>query len=264
MDQPLSRLEARLQRLIEEGTSRLFATSDRKAALAKQLVECMQAGIRFNGDGQLLAPAVYTINVHPDHAPALKSNEHLIQNLQVALKEAAVEAGADLASDCILHIAPAEELNAGEFRVQSAGIDDVLSQTQSLDLPPENEDRRIPEGAFLIVNGAEIFNLKAPIINIGRKNDNHLVIDNQHVSRRHAQLRAISGHYHFFDLGSTGGSTINGEETRNAVLMAGDVISLAGVPIIYAQDGVESGNETQEVHSSGAESDSTTRNQPPA
>jgi len=108
----------------------------------------------------------------------------------------------------------------------------------------------VPSAAFLIVAGTEIFPLNLPIVNIGRKSDNHLVIENPQVSRRHAQLRAISGHYHFFDLGSTGGSKVNNQEVKTAALLAGDVISLAGIPLIYGQDAAQSGSQTQEFRPS--------------
>ena len=101
------------------------------------------------------------------------------------------------------------------------------------------------------MGGAEIFPLTLPIINIGRKKDNHLVIESPAVSRRHAQLRAISGHYHFFDLGSSGGSKINNSDAKNAILLAGDVINLAGVPLIYGQEAAQTSAVTQEYRPGG-------------
>jgi pSer/pThr/pTyr-binding forkhead associated (FHA) protein len=39
-----------------------------------------------------------------------------------------------------------------------------------------------------------------------------------------------------FDLNSTGGSFVNGQRTSQTVLYPGDVISLAGVALIFGQD----------------------------
>jgi pSer/pThr/pTyr-binding forkhead associated (FHA) protein len=39
-----------------------------------------------------------------------------------------------------------------------------------------------------------------------------------------------------FDLNSTGGSFVNGQRTNQSVLYPGDVISLAGVALIFGQD----------------------------
>ena len=40
-----------------------------------------------------------------------------------------------------------------------------------------------------------------PVVNIGRHSESDLVIEDLHVSRHHAQLRAISQHYVIFDTG---------------------------------------------------------------
>jgi pSer/pThr/pTyr-binding forkhead associated (FHA) protein len=81
-----------------------------------------------------------------------------------------------------------------------------------------------------------VFPLKKSIINIGRRLDNHLVIDDPRVSRNHSQLRAIKGRFVIFDLNSTGGTFVNGQRTSQSVLYPGDVISLAGVPLVFGQD----------------------------
>jgi hypothetical protein len=209
----------------------------------------MQAEVSFGKGDELQAPAVYTILAHPEHVASLKTNTALIDDLCGALKHAASESGVSLLGEPILHVAPQDGLAEHEFRVRSAGVGESLSRTQTLRKLEQDGEHQIPSGAFLIVAGAQVFQLKLPIINIGRKSDNHLVIENPQVSRRHAQLRAISGSYHFFDLGSTGGSTLNGKETKTAVLMPGDVINLAGaMPLIYGQDSAQNPAETQELH----------------
>jgi pSer/pThr/pTyr-binding forkhead associated (FHA) protein len=94
----------------------------------------------------------------------------------------------------------------------------------------------LPENAFLIVEGVKVFPLKEPVVNVGRRLENHLVIDDPRISRNHAQLRAINGRYVLFDLNSTGGTFVNGQRTSQTVLYPGDVISLAGVALIFGQD----------------------------
>ncbi len=248
MNQSLNRFEARLQRLIEEGTSRLFSSKNAKGQLAASLIEVMQMEVHFAEGDALVAPGIYTILVSDEHAVELKANQGLQDELKGALLSAAAESSITLDCDPVLHIAPQPDLNPGEFRVRCAGLGENLTQTQALRPLAKAEPHQVPVGAFLIVGGAEIFPLALPIVNIGRKKDNQLVIDNPAVSRRHAQLRAISGHYHFFDLGSTGGSKVNSVEVKNAALLAGDVISLAGVPLIYGEESTQGASETQEYH----------------
>jgi hypothetical protein len=246
MSQALSKFEAQLQRLIEEGTARLFSAQDLKKQLAASLVETMHGEVQFGDADNLVAPGVYTIYASSEHAGALKSNESLLDDLSLALKSAATASSVTLTCEPVLHISPSDDLGPGEFRVRSSGLGDALSQTQSLRTPTALAQPQAPAGAFLIVGGAQIFPLTLAIINIGRKKDNDLVLDNPAISRRHAQLRVIAGHYHFFDLGSTGGSKVNNTEVKTAALLAGDVITLAGVPLIFGQDSPPSLSQTQE------------------
>ena len=100
---------------------------------------------------------------------------------------------------------------------------------------PEDDTTTVPEEAFLVVDGVKVYPLTETIINIGRRLGNTLVIDDTRVSRLHAQLRAINGRYVLFDLESSGGTFINGRKVTQAVVYPGDVISLAGVDLIYGQ-----------------------------
>lgn len=243
----LGRIEARLQRLIEEGTARLFSAKDGRSELAERLIEHMQAEVKFATGGQLLAPGIYTVHTEPKTAEGLKDNLTLKEALCTALQQAANDANIRLESEPVLHVAPEEDWEAGQFRVSATWLQSELSDTQSLALSDDEHRDQIPSGAFLIVGGSNIFQLNRPIINIGRKKDNHLVLEPSQVSRRHAQLRAIDGQYHFFDLGSTGGSKVNGEGVNKCVLVPGDVISLAGVPLIYGCDQQEVTSQTQEM-----------------
>jgi len=101
--------------------------------------------------------------------------------------------------------------------------------------PPETNPA-IPSNAILIIEGVIVHLLKESVINIGRKLENHIAIDDPRISREHAQLRALNGHFVLFDLNSTGGTFVNGQRTREVVLYPGDLISLAGVTLIYAQN----------------------------
>jgi predicted component of type VI protein secretion system len=100
----------------------------------------------------------------------------------------------------------------------------------------ETENIKIPSNAFLIVNGAEIFALTKPVVNIGRMGDNDLVLADTRISRYHAQLRAEGGHYIIVDLNSTWGTSVDGNTVSKTSLKPGNVITLAGIPMIYGQN----------------------------
>jgi hypothetical protein len=94
----------------------------------------------------------------------------------------------------------------------------------------------IPPYAFVIVNGLDTFALNQPVVNIGRRLENNLVIEDPRISREHAQIRAVKGKYVILDLNSSGGTFVNSVRVSQQVLFPGDVISLAGLPLVYGED----------------------------
>lgn len=60
--------------------------------------------------------------------------------------------------------------------------------------------------------------LSKEVVRIGRGADNDVVIENESVSVHHAVIRQNDGSYHVQDLGSTNGTTVNGESVTTANL----------------------------------------------
>ena len=72
---------------------------------------------------------------------------------------------------------------------------------------------------------ANVFDLDAPDLVIGRDPDVDIVIHASRVSRRHAVVRQLGEHHTVADLGSSNGTTVNGARVTEAVVLRpGDVI----------------------------------------
>ncbi len=74
------------------------------------------------------------------------------------------------------------------------------------------------------------------VVNIGRKADNDLVIDNLAVSSYHARIAKLDDGYVVQDTGSTNGIFLNGEKVVQHTLKFGDHI-LIGKHVVVFQDG---------------------------
>ncbi len=236
----LRHLEAQLQTLVEARFTRLFAGQRTEALIVHRLTAAMNAGTRFEPETGTLAPNVYTVLVHPDSVQDWQDPE-LLKTLVEILKAAARDSQLAFESPPALTLAEDPDLSPGEFAVLASHRIETVEKTQevpvdSVSQPAEAVSGAIPDNAFLIVEGVKVFQLKQTVVNIGRRLDNSLVIDDPRVSRNHAQLRAIRGRYVLFDLNSSGGTYINGQRTTQSVLYPGDVISLAGVSVIFGQD----------------------------
>ncbi|MCA1899913.1 MAG: FHA domain-containing protein [Chloroflexi bacterium] len=233
----LQELEARLQSLIEVDLLNLLPGRNVEDVVVQQLA----AAIRFNAepqeDGSIIAPNVFTLIVHPAKAEKWQDRQ-LLAILLHSIASAAQEAGFRVTISPTLTIATDETLPLNDARVLASHRIEAMSETNAnpLDTNAPEEQNKMPENAFLIVEGVKVFPLKTPVINIGRRLDNQLVIDDPRVSRNHAQLRAIKGRFVIFDLNSTGGTFVNGQRASQTVLYPGDVISLAGVALIFGQD----------------------------
>lgn len=68
---------------------------------------------------------------------------------------------------------------------------------------------------------------------IGRLPDNTLQIDDGSVSSHHAELTLEGDRYHLHDLGSTNGTSVNGEPITDAVLRNGDEIRFGTVQVVF-------------------------------
>jgi pSer/pThr/pTyr-binding forkhead associated (FHA) protein len=94
----------------------------------------------------------------------------------------------------------------------------------------------IPSNTFLIMEGTKAMPLDQSPITIGRSHENVIVLDDPRVSRKHLEIRVIREHFVLFDLNSSGGTFVNGQRVSQGILYSGDVISLAGVSLVFMQD----------------------------
>ncbi len=236
----LQELEARLQALIEVRLINALPGQKAEDLLVQKLTGAMRSGAVADERGRLVAPNVYTVLAHPDSIDSWKKPQ-LLETL-VGILAASAQQG-DVYFDVAPSITIAEDptVKPGQFSLIASFRAQALAETKNMqpdtaDEAAGQDDEPLPENAFLIVEGVKVFQLNEPVVNIGRRLDNTLVVDDPRVSRNHAQLRAIKGRFVLFDLNSTGGTFVNGQRANQTVLYPGDVISLAGVSLIFGQD----------------------------
>jgi len=243
IQEQLERLEHQFKSLIEGSAARLFNTKQMDNDLVEQLARYMKESMLRDPGGESIPPNLFTVHLHPSQAQCLKTNPALLDELVDHLQQAGEDTGLVFLTPPVIRILEDDSINPGELHVSAQHSQDELSDTMDYPVEANNaEQTDIPTNAFLIVDGTRIFQLDDSIVNIGRRSDNHLVIDDPRISRQHAQLRVINSRYVIFDLESTGGTWINGKRVQKGVLQPGDVISLSGMPLIYGQDSLEQGH----------------------
>jgi hypothetical protein len=241
----LDRIEHQLKSFIE-GSALLFRRKDLTQNLINTLIDVMRSSITTNSNGQFVAPSSYIILVNPEDIAEWQSNPNLCDDLASILSKIAQS------NDILLEVHPPlvsismdSSIEKDKIKILTRDLmNDFIDPTASLLAYPvgkEIRDHR-PANAFLIIHTNQIFPLRLSVINIGRRDDNHLVIDDPRVSRNHAQIRAFQSRYILIDLNATGGTYVNGQRVTQYTLEPGDVISLAGVALIYGEESPTTNN----------------------
>ena len=233
-------LESRLQKLVEIDLVSVLPGQKAEDLIIQKLTAALRSNLNGRENGSVIAPNVYTLLVHPNSMSQWKE-PRLYETLIEILKTAGLEAGYQFALSPTITISADPNIKPGDFNLITSTRVEPMEETKDMKTDNENQNATsdnagVPENAFLIVEGVKVYPLKQAVINIGRRLDNMVVVDDPRVSRNHAQLRSINGRYVVFDLNSTGGTFVNGQRESQCVLYPGDVISLAGVTLIFGQD----------------------------
>lgn len=91
------------------------------------------------------------------------------------------------------------------------------------------------KNVFLIIN-QQITPLTKLVTTFGRQFENDVVLQDEAVSRNHAEIRFEAGNYVLNDKDSTSGTFVNGRRVTSCVLNSGDLISLAGIKIMFVNN----------------------------
>ena len=234
----LENLEARLKGLIEDRLMKLIPGGKPEDQISQKLASVMFSQIKTQKDKSNLAPNVYVIVANPSNLSRWRQESGLLDELANALESAGREAGFVFTSKPTLSTSADISMSNYDVKVYASFSLGDVSETHGMQMDSGNKnlENNSPTNSFLILHGSEIIAIDQSVINIGRRLDNHVVIDDPRISRNHAQIREIKGRFVVFDLNSTGGTFVNGDRINQSVLYPGDVISLAGVSLIFGQD----------------------------
>jgi hypothetical protein len=250
MKSPLELLEARFKGIFEGKPSIKDWMQDRPDSF-QSIVNEIDAFLQEQSDGSTL-PAQYIFYFGPEDATTLGSEpelEGIILSMMIAL---GTERGLAFMRTPSVKIVIKNSLNPGQLEIKAALVRERSDQTDSFTahttpsvFPMEIENPQ----ANLLLADETIIPLAGSVTNLGRKSNNHIIFDDLRVSRNHAQIRLIFKDYVLFDTGSSGGTFVNGERISQYTLKSGDVISLAGVKLIFSREGSAADTGEREITS---------------
>lgn len=243
----LAQLEATLEELVEGAFTNLFRKRVTAHDIAMKLARSMENSLRYSpdGDARPFAPDTYAIYLHPTMQQQITANRpNLSQTLAEHLLDLVSKAGYRLNSNPFVQILGDAKLDTGDVEVAATYSQSAEGGTQAMQVIPMEANNPKPKNPQLIINGERRIELKEPILNIGRSDDNHIVLDDATCSRHHIQLRLRFGVYTLFDVNSRSGTYVNNVRVTEHRLQTGDVIFIGSTRLIYMTEDEHSGKNT--------------------
>ncbi|MEM7111572.1 MAG: FhaA domain-containing protein [Chloroflexota bacterium] len=232
---PFSRFESMAQRLIEGSFRRLLGGELDPLELWSQVAQALERSIE---QGQVASH--YQIHLNPADYNAVLAERPEVQTELADYLLTLTQRGAillpanpevELISDLLLP--------AGQVYIETGQGQQTQGITTQIYARRQEEYGSLlalrTADPFLIVDGRRHVALDKPIIQIGRRMENDLVLDSATVSRSHAQLRWRLGHFVLYDLSNRGRTAVNHQPITEHVLKPGDVITLSDVTLIYGE-----------------------------
>ncbi|MFH1524644.1 MAG: FhaA domain-containing protein [Chloroflexota bacterium] len=252
----LAEFESRLQSLLEVNLPKYLPGYKAEDGIVQQLAVAMHGHLKEIGEATQ-APNLYVVVAHSSTMTRWHAEPRLLKELANALYTAGKEAGFQFQSNPVVTTFANKSLSANEVHIVASFTNEDLAETHAAPsiANPEPGDGSVSNNAFFIIGGAKVYPLDHSVVNIGRRLENHIVIDDPRVSRAHAQLRTVKDRFILFDLSSSGGTFVNGERINQATLSAGDIVSLAGVTLIFGQDFSPESTPDEEKTGPGSSSD---------
>jgi len=253
----LQRFEKRLEGLVEGAFAKVFKGVVHPVEILNAMQREAEAHKAILAGGRTLVPNRYVIDLSPyDHSRLAPYAAALAQELAQSQAEFIGEQGWTVYGDVIVEIERGEGLDTGMFRVTAevyTGGSEPAPGPSSYDpgpsYPPYGQQQGgYPPGgppmqggpsrnARLVSNDGRTYPLSVGSTVIGRGDQANLRLPDVGISRRHARLDFDGGQVVLTDLGSTNGSSVNGQRVSAVALNPGDMIQIGTTTLTFRVDG---------------------------
>jgi len=248
----LRNLEARLEGLVEGVFNRAFSSRVQPVEIARKLAKEMDAH-KTASVSRVYAPNQYTVWLSTEDHTRLEGYERsLAHELSAYLLEHARRQNYALLTRPEVIIEVDDRLRLGEFGIQPRLVKPPSRQGESPEqgshgntmvyTAPAKEtrsERRAPARDLVATKAILSFPdrrhlLAGPTAVLGRSRESDCVVDDQNVSRRHAELRRDPrGDWQIVDLNSTNGIKVNGRQVESSRLAPGDEVMLGTARFVF-------------------------------
>jgi FhaA, N-terminal domain/FHA domain len=242
----LHRFEQRLEHMVTGAFARAFRSAVQPMEIAAALQREVDNSAQILSRDRRLAPNEFTIDLSVTDYERLSSyGQSLVSELASMMHTYAAEQAYVFAGPLQLNFHRAEDLTTGRFRVRSAA---AAAVTPAPGRDPHPSDTAIRSAPMVLEIAGTRHRVEPPGVVVGRGSNAGLRIDDPGVSRRHAEFRvqSVGGTVQLSvaDLGSTNGTTVNGQRVQHALLQDRSVVQVGSTKIVV-RVGEQAGYEPQ-------------------
>ncbi|GAA1786000.1 DUF3662 and FHA domain-containing protein [Luedemannella flava] len=256
----LQRFEKRLEGLVEGAFAKVFKGVVHPVEILNAMQREAEAHKAILAGGRTLVPNRYVIDLSPyDHSRLAPYAAALAQELAQSQAEFIGEQGWTVYGDVIVEIERGDGLDTGMFRVTA----EVYTGADMA--PPNPYDQGGMQGGYgggpyagqqagggygppmggggparnarLVSSDGRTYPLSIGSTVIGRGDQANLRLPDVGISRRHARIDFDGAQVVLTDLGSTNGTSVNGQRVSAVALNPGDMIQLGTTTLTFRVDG---------------------------
>jgi len=215
----LRNFEDRLERLVEGIFARAFKSGLQPVELGRRLIREVDSNRKLDVRGRTLAVNRFMVRVSPeDYQNFAQIQQSMVNELQSAVREHAKAQGMTFLGQVSVELIEDQAVKVGLLRVESL-YDEHVPVDES------NAWLEGPDGGRYPIAGG--------VSTIGRLAGSTIMINDQNVSRRHAELHVVGDDYELVDLGSTNGSKVNGQRVGRQPLFDGDQVTFGAISLRF-------------------------------
>ncbi|GAA2512215.1 DUF3662 and FHA domain-containing protein [Pilimelia columellifera subsp. columellifera] len=242
----LQRFEKRLEGMVEGAFAKVFKGVVHPVEILTAMQREAEAHKAILAGGRTLVPNRYVIDLSPyDHSRLAPYAAALAQELAQSQAEFIGEQAWTVYGDVIVEVERGDGLDTGMFRVTAEVYTggDVAPAPSGYDEAPYQpydaggyQQPAAPAARLLGADGRS-YPLQPGSTVIGRGDQANMRLPDVGISRRHARLDYDGNQAVLTDLGSTNGTTVNGQRVSAVSLNPGDIIQLGTTTLTFRLDG---------------------------
>ena len=212
----LQQFERRLERLVEGVFAKAFRSGLQPVELGRRLTREMDLR-RAVGLRGAIAPNRFTFLLAPEDLDRFKSiADGLVRELAAHARDHARDEQYRFVGPVEIELVADGGQRPGTFEVEA-------------------EMQEAPGGIFgrLVLPSGDTVTVSDDPVTVGRLSECEIMLDDSHVSRRHAEIRKDGDAFVVVDLGSSNGTRVNGTKVNEQVLNDGDEIQVGNTALRF-------------------------------